>query len=321
VTEGKAASADCTLTLTDADFFAMSTGKADPQKLFMGGKLQIAGNIMASQKLMFLKKIDPKAAEDAIAKARGAAPKAAAPAAPPAELGSRDIFAVIADYVSKHPELVKEVQTVFQFHLTSPDSAWVIDLKQGSVTEGKAASADCTLTLTDADFFAMSTGKADPQKLFLGGKLQIAGNIMASQKLLFLKKIDPKAATAAVEQARAAAAPAPAAAPAKAKESVAPSVFAALGKRLAAEPTDAGLVLQVVVKDAGSWVVDFRAGSAKVEAGKVETPDTVLELSDADLADLARGTVEARSLYQHGKLRVSGDVRGAHLLSGWKVLA
>jgi len=35
---------------------------------------------------------------------------------------------------------------------------------------------------------------------------------------------------------------------------------------------------------------------------------------DEDLAALARGTTDARSLYQHGKLRVDGDVRVAHRL-------
>ena len=41
----------------------MATGKADPMKLFMDKKLRITGDIMASQKLEFLKKIDPKAAK------------------------------------------------------------------------------------------------------------------------------------------------------------------------------------------------------------------------------------------------------------------
>src|SRR5581483_3327548 len=103
------------------------------------------------------------------------------------------------------------VGTVFQFHLTGPDSSWVLDAKngKGSVTAG-TASADVTLTLSDADFLDMTSGKADAQKLYFGGKLKIAGNIMASQKLFFLKKVDPQAALAAIQKARGAA-PAPAA--------------------------------------------------------------------------------------------------------------
>ncbi|MBL0197125.1 MAG: SCP2 sterol-binding domain-containing protein [Myxococcales bacterium] len=50
----------------------MTSGKADPQKLYFGGKLKISGNVMASQKLTFLKKIDPAAAKEVVAKLRGA---------------------------------------------------------------------------------------------------------------------------------------------------------------------------------------------------------------------------------------------------------
>jgi hypothetical protein len=39
---------------------------------------------------------------------------------------------------------------------------------------------------------AMAEGKANPMKLFTSGKLKISGNVMASQKLDFLTKIDPK---------------------------------------------------------------------------------------------------------------------------------
>ena len=41
----------------------MTSGKADAMKLYMGGKLKISGDVMASQKLSFLQKIDPKQAQ------------------------------------------------------------------------------------------------------------------------------------------------------------------------------------------------------------------------------------------------------------------
>ena len=77
--------------------------------------------------------------------------------------------------------------------LKNPASVWTMDLKngKGEVRPGET-KADCTLELTDADFMAMCTGKADPQKLFTTGKLKISGNVMAAQKLEFLKKLDPK---------------------------------------------------------------------------------------------------------------------------------
>ena len=38
-----------TLSLSNSDFLDMVLGKANPQKLFMNGKLKIGGNVMASR--------------------------------------------------------------------------------------------------------------------------------------------------------------------------------------------------------------------------------------------------------------------------------
>merc|ERR1712139_452224 len=43
--------ADCTITISDADFVAMADGKLDGMQAFMGGKLKIKGNMMLAQKL------------------------------------------------------------------------------------------------------------------------------------------------------------------------------------------------------------------------------------------------------------------------------
>ncbi len=191
VTPG-AGTGDCTLELTDADFMAMTSGKADAMKLYMGGKLKISGDVMASQKLSFLQKIDPKEALAAITKKRGAGAPAAAPAAPapaaaidPASFGSADVFTAIEDHVARNPDLVAKIGKVFVFKLTGPDSAWTIDVKngKGGVQPGAVDKADTTLELTDADFLAMTSGKADAMKLYMGGKLKIGGDVMASQKL------------------------------------------------------------------------------------------------------------------------------------------
>src|SRR4051812_23955454 len=74
--------AECTLELAESDFLDLTQGKADPMKLFTTGKLKISGNVMASQKLQPLFKIDPSKAIEAVMKRRGGAPAAAAAAAP-----------------------------------------------------------------------------------------------------------------------------------------------------------------------------------------------------------------------------------------------
>jgi (3R)-3-hydroxyacyl-CoA dehydrogenase / 3a,7a,12a-trihydroxy-5b-cholest-24-enoyl-CoA hydratase / enoyl-CoA hydratase 2 len=250
-------------------------------------------------------------------KERAAAPEAKSKAET-GGLSSGDIFVAIRDWVSKNPEVVGKVATVYQFKLTSPESVWTLDLKngKGAVEPGEAQKPDCTLELSDANFLLMTSGKADPMKLFTGGQLKISGNILASQKLNFLQKIDPRQAQAAIEAARKA--PAAAAAPA-AKERLAPAIFEKLGARLksgegrrgAPKESPSGAVLRFRV-DSEEWTVDLKQG--RVEKGAVGTADATLILDDASLVTLARGTQAAQDLFQRGLLRVEGDLRAARQL-------
>jgi 3-hydroxyacyl-CoA dehydrogenase/3a,7a,12a-trihydroxy-5b-cholest-24-enoyl-CoA hydratase len=268
-------------------------------------------------------------------------PKAAAVAAPAAaatggatsaEIGSADVFVGIEDHIARHPELTNSVGKTFVFKLTAPDSAWTLDLKNapGSVKAGGGA-ADCTLELADADFMAMTSGKADPMKLYMGGKLKISGDLMASQKLDFLKKIDPKLAAEAIAKKRggaaAPAASAPAAAPANAAapkaDPKAPTLMKKLGARLTESPTlakEVGVVLQLdVTNPDGHWVLDL-GGSGAVREGSDPKAVSRLRIDDADLASLCKDPGLVREFFQRGKLRVDGDVGPAHKLGFLKDL-
>ncbi len=318
VASGETAKPGCTLELSNSDFMAMCTGKADPMKLFMDKKLRISGDVMASQKLEFLKKIDPNLVLDAAKKRGGGAGAGAAAAAPAADAGggSGDVFLGIQDHVEKNAAELTKIAVVYLFKLTNPDSQWTVDLKAGKVAPGETAKPECTLELSDADFIAMATGKADPMKLFMDKKLRISGNVMASQKLDFLKKIDRAAAEKAVAAKKAAGggAAAPAASASSSKEAVAGKVFAALGKRLEGNKAlgkELGAVVLFKV-DGASWTVDGVAGTVKEGAAGEAT--ATLTIADADLAALVKGEAPVKSLYQHGQLRVDGDVRVAHKL-------
>ena len=327
VTAGESAPAECKLELSDADFMAMCTGQADPQKLYFGGKLKISGNVMASQKLTFLSKIDPSwVVESMRARGAGAAasPAAAAPAAAEGP-GSGDVFIAIRDHVAHNPDL-RKVGVVYQFKLRNPDTVWTVDLKKGEVASGEAAPGECTLELDDSDFMDMVSGKADPQKLYFGGKLKISGNVMASQKLTFLQKIDPERARKAVLEARSAGA-APAAAPvaAPARAAQAPALMDKLGSRIVANPGWVGEVSAVIalrVTDPDSqWTIDLKSGAGAVKSGAASGADCTLTVSDKDLVSLIDGAAQVRALYQTGKLRVDGDVRVAQRLDFLKSLA
>jgi 3-hydroxyacyl-CoA dehydrogenase/3a,7a,12a-trihydroxy-5b-cholest-24-enoyl-CoA hydratase len=309
--------------------------KESPQKIVFRSKIKERDKVAISHAVIELY------AEVPVAKAAvkpAAAPTAAASAAP-ANLGSGDVFVAMRDTIEKNADLVEKVGTVFQFHLKNPDTSWTVDLKKGagSVTAG-SAPADVTLELSDEDFLAMVSGKADPQKLFMTGKLKISGNVMASQKLMHLmKRVDPKAAMEAVTKARSGAgaspaaptapapgAPTPAAVPAPvARDAKAPLVFKALGARLAQSPalaSDVGAILHVVVKDPDSaWTVDLSSSPGNVSEGRKGTPNTTVTLAEEDLLALVKGT-PAATLHQQGKLRVDGDVRPAHKLVIFKDL-
>jgi 3-hydroxyacyl-CoA dehydrogenase/3a,7a,12a-trihydroxy-5b-cholest-24-enoyl-CoA hydratase len=272
---------------------------------------------MASQKLEFLRKLDPNLVIAEMKKRGGGAPAAAPAAAPSGGVTSAQIFAAIAAHVEKNAADLTKIGVVYLFKLTGPDSQWTVDLKACKVSQGEAAKAECTLELADSDFMDMTTGKADPQKLYFGGKLKISGNVMASQKLgEIFKKMDPAEAKKAVAAAAApAAAPPAASAP---KEKNAEKIFAALGKRLA-ENTALGAELgkgtiQFTV-DGKSWLVS--ASGVKDGSGKA---DATLTISDEPLTALVRGQRDVRDLHQRGELRVDGDVHFAQKLGMLKGL-
>jgi 3-hydroxyacyl-CoA dehydrogenase/3a,7a,12a-trihydroxy-5b-cholest-24-enoyl-CoA hydratase len=318
VHDGAVGKAACTLDISDADFMDMATGKADAMKLFSSGKLKISGDVMASQKLGFLKKLTPEMVLAETKKRSGGAPQAPA-AGVPADYTptTEDAFDVIQEFLTQNPGVTEKVGVVYGWKVG--DKQYLLDLKSvpGKVTAG-GGTAECTLELAEEDFLAMTQGKADPMKLFTSGKLKISGNIMASQKLSFLSKMDPSKAIEVIAKKRglaagggAAAAPAAAAAPKTSAEPNAPKFFAALAKRVGenkavAQEVRAKLTFNVTGPDA-TQSFDLGGDAA-----------TVLTIADSDLPGLSAGNT--KSLYQHGKLKVDGDVTVAHRLGFLKGL-
>jgi 3-hydroxyacyl-CoA dehydrogenase/3a,7a,12a-trihydroxy-5b-cholest-24-enoyl-CoA hydratase len=316
--EGAHGTAACTLEMTDADFMAMATGQADAMKLFSTGKLKISGDVMASQKLGFLKKLTP---EMVLAEAKkrtggggggGSEATTAAAAPSPADFvpTTADVFSVIEEYLKQHPDLAPKVGVTYLWKIG--DHRWLLDLTNGvgSVTRG-GDTGECTLELAESDFLDLTQGKADAMKLFTTGKLKISGNVMASQKLQFLSKLDPKAAVDAVMKRRDAtptvsAKSVTATAPAAPAAQHAAKFFAALDKRLADSPA-----LKQEVRGTLTFVVGDARKTYDLGGSSAEAPTTIT-VADADLPQLAAGN--ARSLFQHGKLRVDGDMSVVHRL-------
>jgi len=109
---------------------------------------------------------------------------------------AQPIFDAMKDQVSA--DIVKQVKGIYHFQVKDgPGGAtksWTVDLKNGSgsVAEGAAEKADCTITVTDEDCAAMFTGKLNPQQAFMQGKMKIAGNMAFAMKLQVLMKAQAK---------------------------------------------------------------------------------------------------------------------------------
>ncbi|GAD92984.1 conserved hypothetical protein [Paecilomyces variotii No. 5] len=111
------------------------------------------------------------------------------------------INAVLQADEAERKEAVKQGGAVFAFTLTNSkgqQESWYLDLKnKGEVGKGAAPAggkADVTLSLSDDDFAGLASGKANAQRLFMGGKLKIKGNIMKATKMEpILKKAQSKA--------------------------------------------------------------------------------------------------------------------------------
>jgi 3-hydroxyacyl-CoA dehydrogenase/3a,7a,12a-trihydroxy-5b-cholest-24-enoyl-CoA hydratase len=161
----------------------------------MGGKLKITGDIMASQKLDFLKKMDPKQAMEAVQRKRGqpsavSSQQSAAAAPAKTEAKAPAIFKALADRLSKNAGLAKEVGAVIQVNVTNPDGHWTIDLTgNGAVKEGTDPKAATTLRIDDADLVALTKDPSRARDYFQRGKLRVDGDVRFAQKLSFLKDL------------------------------------------------------------------------------------------------------------------------------------
>jgi len=315
---------DATLELADADYVALQKGEADPIKLFSTGKLKVAGDMMSVNKLEGLLKM-PFELVLQQTEARGGSSAGTEATQAAVEPTAADILAAIDHYVRENPGIAEKAQTVFQLQLSEPDSVWTIDLKAGGAGAGETAKPDVTLKLSEANYIALQKGEADAMKLFTTGKVKVAGDMMAVNKLELLGKMPFDLVLEKAEARARGEAPAPSPARAsKPAEPLAPKLFEALAERLREQPSladEVGAVLQFHVRDpASKWVVDLKNQPPALKTGETDRATTTITVADADLAELASGQATPRALFQRGKLRVDGEVEPAHRLNFLKGL-
>jgi NAD(P)-dependent dehydrogenase (short-subunit alcohol dehydrogenase family)/acyl dehydratase/putative sterol carrier protein len=91
-----------------------------------------------------------------------------------------------------NPEAAAGLDVVFQFSISGPGGGeWSCAIKDGAcrIAAGRHAKPACTLTMADADFVALMSGKLKAMAAYTGGKLKIEGDVMKSQLLERVFKI------------------------------------------------------------------------------------------------------------------------------------
>ncbi|KAI8638073.1 SCP2 sterol-binding domain-containing protein [Parasitella parasitica] len=106
---------------------------------------------------------------------------------------SSEVFAALKQSVDTLPadgkaKLIKQVNGIFEFVVKNGDGkteTFTVDLKKGgSVIKGKGPNkADAIISINDADFVDLASGKLNGQKAYMSGKLKIKGQMMLATKL------------------------------------------------------------------------------------------------------------------------------------------
>jgi len=217
------------------------------------------------------------------------------------------------------PSSCSKIGKVFVFKADEPESAWTVDVKNGKGGVQKGASArDATLELTDADFLAMTSGKAGGDEASTWRQAEDRrGRHGPSQSSASCIDRFQRGARRDREAARRSAPTPTPATPANSGDSgdstlgfsrsFAPAIFRPSRCRLAKRPDlskEIGATIQFNVKECRRGhrgLVVHMTGAGGVRQGTDAKATTTLRIDDAELAGLCKDPGRARDLYQHGK--------------------
>jgi len=201
--EPKTGKPNCILSIEDDIAVEIFSGKLDAMKAFMSGKLKISGNVLAAQKLQKLwAEEQPPSIDDLLASTA----TTTLPEPPVIKPKSMDeeidvipisglkcdlIFAVFQNRCHEEPDFMKRLRVIFQFNVLKKGKlicVWTADNKTKKDvivyrTAPVGVKPDVISTVEDEDLLKIMTGKVNPQRLFMMGKVKVKGNIMLLQKL------------------------------------------------------------------------------------------------------------------------------------------
>ena len=115
----------------------------------------------------------------------------ATPAVEPKPAKATEIFTRLAKRLVENPTLSDESRATYQFMVTEPDDAWLVDLVSSppTVTKSKRAQASTVLTLSDDALDELTRAGGDAGGLFQQGRMRVDGDVRAAHRLGFMKEL------------------------------------------------------------------------------------------------------------------------------------
>jgi len=90
------------------------------------------------------------------------------------------------------PDKAKGINATFQFELTGEGGGtWVVRVAEGqcTVAEGGIDRPSATISMKAADYVAITQGKLDMARAFMGGKIKVKGDMGLIMRLPALFKL------------------------------------------------------------------------------------------------------------------------------------
>lgn len=82
--------------------------------------------------------------------------------------------------LARHPDRLAGMTARYQFTLTGEQGGhWYVDVRNGvaSVAAGQIDQPDCTITLSDQDFFSLVTGELNAATALMSRRIKVRGNM------------------------------------------------------------------------------------------------------------------------------------------------
>ena len=99
------------------------------------------------------------------------------------DVAVKDFFAGLEQKLNAKPEMMSGVNCVVQFLVDNFACNVSIKESRAVVAEGRAKSADCTITVSEKDFIDIISGKLQGQLAFMTGRLKVSGNMNLALRL------------------------------------------------------------------------------------------------------------------------------------------